>query len=68
MFGQEEPPTGKLARGVLKMQPFQPFNVKYYPGWVNNNSDTVPRGLIAWLVAAIKPVKRTGKVEGGPSF
>jgi len=56
---QAEPPTGKLARWVLKMQPFQPFNVKYQPGQVN----TLSRQPIARLVAAIKPVKRTGNVE-----
>jgi len=34
MFGQAEPPTGKLARWVLKTQPFQPFDVKNLPGQV----------------------------------
>jgi len=59
IFGQSEPSTGKLARWVLKRQLFQPFNVKYQPGEVNNNV-TQP---VARLVAAIKPVKRTGNVE-----
>jgi len=63
MFGQAEPPTGKLARWILKMQPFQPFNVKYRPGQVNNNSDTLSRQPIARLVAAIEPVKKTGNIE-----
>jgi len=63
MFGQAEPPTGKLARWILKMQPFQPFNVKYQPGQVNNNSDALSRQPIARLVAAIEPVKKTSNVE-----
>jgi len=55
---------------MLKTQPFQPFNVKYQPGWVNNNSDALSRQPIARLVAAIEPVK-TGNVEElreGPAF
>jgi len=63
MFGQAEPSTGKLARWVLKTQPSQPFNVKYQPGQVNNNSDTLSRQQIARLVAAIEPVERTSNVE-----
>jgi len=63
IFGQAEPPTGKLARWILKTQSFQPFNLKYQPGWVNNNSDTMSRQPIARLVASIEPVKKTGKVE-----
>jgi len=63
IFGQAEPPTGMLARWILKMQPFQPFNVKYRPGQVNNNSDGLSRQPIARLVAAIEPVKKTGNVE-----
>jgi len=63
IFGQAEPPTGKLARWILKMQPFQPFNVKYRPGLVNNNSDSLSRQPIARLVAAIEPVKKTSNVE-----
>jgi len=63
MFGQAEPPTGKLAMWILKTQPFQPFNVKYWPGQVNNNSDTLSRQPIARLVAAIEPVKKTGNIE-----
>jgi len=63
MFGQAEPPRGKLARWILNMQPFQPFNVKYWPGQVNNNSDSLSRQPIARLVAAIQPVKKTSNVE-----
>jgi len=63
MFGQAEPPTGKLARWVLKTQLFQPFNVKYQQGQVNNNSGALSRQPISRLVAAIEPVKRTGNVE-----
>jgi len=63
MFGQAESPTGRLARWILKTQPFQPFNVKYWPGQVNNNSDTLSRQPIARLVAAIEPVKKTSNVE-----
>jgi len=62
MFGQAQPPTGKLERWALKMQLFQPFNVKYWPGWVNNNSDALSRQPIARLVAAIKSVKKTGNI------
>jgi len=47
VFGQAEPPSGKLAKWVLKTQPFQPFNVKYWPGQVNNNSDTLSRQPMA---------------------
>jgi len=50
MFGQAEPPTGKLARWILKKQPFQPFNVKYQPGGVNNNIDALSRQPTARLV------------------
>jgi len=57
MFGQAEPPTGKMRRWALKMQLFQPFNVKYWPGWVNNNSDALSREPITRLVAAIEPVQ-----------
>jgi len=63
MFGQAEPPTGKLARWILKTQPFQLFNVKYWPGLVNNNSDALSRQPIARLVATIEPVKNTGNIE-----
>jgi len=63
MFGQAEPPTGKLARWILKMQLFKPFDVKYQPGWVNNNSDALSRQPIARLVAAIGPVRKTGNIE-----
>jgi len=63
MFGQAEPPIGRLARWILKTQLFQPFNVKYQPGQVNNNSNALSRQLIARLVAAIEPVKKTGNVE-----
>jgi len=59
MFGQAEPPTGNLERWALKTQRFQPFNVKFCLGQVNNNSDTLSRQPIARLVAAIEPVKRT---------
>jgi len=38
------------------------FDVKYRPGGVNN-SDALSRQPIARLVAAIKPVKRTGNIE-----
>jgi len=60
MFGQAEPPTGKLAGWIIKTQP---FDVKYQPGWVNNNSGTLSRQPIARLVTAIEPVKRTSNVE-----
>jgi len=63
IFGQAEPPRGKLARWILKMQPFQPFDVKYWPGQVNNNSEALSRQPIARLAAAIKPVKKTSNVE-----
>jgi len=63
MFGQAEPPTGKLGRWILKTQPFQPFDVKYQPGWVNNNSDALSRQPRARLVAAIEPVKKTSNFE-----
>jgi len=62
MFGQAEPPTGKLARWVLKKQQFQPFGVKYRPGG-ESISDALSRELIAWLVAAIELVKRISNVE-----
>jgi len=39
------------------------FDVKYWPGQVNNNSDALSRQSIARLVAATKPVKRTGIIE-----
>jgi len=65
MFGQAEPPTGKLARWVLKTQPFQPFNVQYWPGLVNKNSDTLSRQPIARLVAAIEPSMGMSQVAKG---
>jgi len=35
IFGQPEPP---IQGGHSKVQQFQPFNVKYWPGWLSNNS------------------------------
>jgi len=43
MFGQAKPSTGKLTHWVLKTQPFQPFDVKYWLGQVNSNSNTLLR-------------------------
>jgi len=50
MFGQAEPPTGKLARWVSKMQPFKPFNVKCWP---SGNCDALSRELKTGQVATI---------------
>jgi len=58
MFGQAEPPTGKLARWVLKTQS---FNLSISSIGQANNA--LPRELITRLEAAIKPVKRTGNIE-----
>jgi len=50
MFGQAESPTGKLARWVIKLQLFKPFNVKC---WSGANSDALPRELKKRQVATI---------------
>jgi len=68
MFGQAEPPTGKLVRWILKTQPFQPFNVKYQPGQVNNNSDTLSRQPIASLVEPVKKTSNFEELREDPAF
>jgi len=52
-----------LSKMFGQSELFQPFNVKYQPEWVNNNSDTLSRQPIARLVAAIEPVKKTSNIE-----